>query len=100
MKKEVSNIGQANEIYENNEVVLEECILESSKIYYSITRISKLDVYDVVLIDKNTDELINFESRRRLSSSTLKYFNNYKDDVYEDGHGNTFKCISHYILYK
>ncbi len=96
---EVKSIDEVNKLYSTVDVTLEECILESSQIYYSICKIAKLDVYDVVLICKDDNRLINFESRKALSGSTLRYFNMYKGDVYEDNHGNTFECTSHYILY-
>ena len=73
--------------------------MESDKIYYSISKVNALGVYDVLIIDKDDNRLVNFESRRKLSNSTLRYFNNYKDDVYEDNHGNRLKCTTHYLLY-
>ncbi|AWX32217.1 hypothetical protein [Methanosphaera sp. BMS] len=95
---EVKSIDEINDIYSSHDVVLEECILESDDIYYSICRINALDVYDVLLVDRNGDELINFESRMKLSGSTLRYFHMYAGDEYCDGHGNVFRCMSHYVL--
>ena len=100
IKVEVKSISEANDLYSKYDVVLEECILESDEMYYSICKINRLDIYDVLLIDKSYNKLINFESRTKLSNSTLKYFYHYKGEVYNDWLGNNFKCISHYVCYK
>lgn len=44
-------------------------------------------------------QLVRYESRRKLSGSTLKYFNHYKDDEVSDNFGNHFICITHFIEY-
>lgn len=98
MKIEVDSLEYAKGLYDKYDVVLEETVLESNDIYYSICRVNSLDTYDVLLIDKNEDSIINFESRVKLSGSTLKYFNVYKDDVLRDIFGNEFKCITHHVL--
>lgn len=94
------NLEKINKLYEENKVLFEHCILESENYTYSICYCPQLDVYDVILETKNNKKLINYESRKQLSSSTLKYFNTQKDDNVEDMFGNNFKCITHHIEIK
>ena len=100
LKLEVESFEEVKSLCSLYDVIFEECVLESDEIYYSISKITCLKLYDVVIINKKSGRLINVESRAKLSGSTLKYFNNYAGDVYVDAHGNTFKCKSHYVIYR
>lgn len=100
IEKNESNIDDVNKYFEDNLVLFEHTILESKQFTYSICYCPVIDIYDVVLEDTVNSRLINFESRRKLSGSTLKYFNVYKDDVVCDMFGNEFKCQTHHIELK
>lgn len=100
IEKNENNTDFIDELYKNDEVLFEHTILESDKLSYSICYFAKMDIYDVVIQDKVNSRTINYEARKRLSGSTLKYFRLLKDDVISDNFGNTFKCITHYIEYE
>ncbi|WP_170103980.1 hypothetical protein [Methanosphaera cuniculi] len=48
-------------------------------------------------IDNMTYSCVNF---KKLSNSTLRYFNMQKDDTYDDWFKNSFRCLSHIVGYK
>ncbi|HIH34829.1 MAG TPA: hypothetical protein HA355_00685 [Methanosphaera sp.] len=100
IEKNKNNYAFINELYENNKVLFEHTILESDKLSYSISYFAKKDIYDVLIKDKINSRTINYEARKKLSGSTLKYFAPIKGDVISDNFGNTFKCITHYIEYE
>ena len=86
-------------LYDEDKVLFDECILRSDKLSYTISYIPRLDTYDVIITDMINSQLVRYESRRKLSGSTLKYFNHYKDDEVSDNFGNHFICITHFIEY-
>lgn len=98
-EKNQENIDKIKKLYDENRVLFDECILKSNKLLYTISYIPKLKIYDVILIDITENRLVRYESRDKLSGSTLKYFNIYKDDEIDDNFGNHFKCITHFIEY-
>lgn len=100
IEKNENNITLIDDLYENNRVFFEHTILESDKLVFSISYFAKGDIYDVLIEDKIRDRVINYEARKKLSGSTLKYFQPLKDDVLSDNFGNLFKCITHYIEYE
>ncbi|RAP53587.1 MAG: hypothetical protein BZ138_00440 [Methanosphaera sp. rholeuAM270] len=97
IEKNEKNKSLISEYYEKGLVLFDHCILVSEKYYYSICYCPKVDVYDVVLQDSSDLRLVNYEARKKLSNSTLKYFNVYKDDIISDSFGNRLLCLSHYI---
>lgn len=100
IEKNETNIDLIDDLYKNNRVLFEHTILESDKLSYSISYFAKKDIYDVLLEDKINSRIINYEARKKLSGSTLKYFVPLKDDVISDNFGNTFRCITHYVEYE
>lgn len=100
IEKNENNISFINDLYENDKVFFEHTILESDKILFSISYFAKRDIYDVLIEDKVNSKIINYEARKKLSGSTLKYFKPLKDEVLSDNFGNNFKCITHYIEYE
>ncbi len=97
VERNPNNEDYIKTLYEMDVVLFEHCILESDQYSYSICYCPKQDVYDVVLQDNINNKLINYESRKILSDSTLKYYNLTKDEEINDNFGNTFKCITHKI---
>lgn len=97
IERNENNEEYVEKLYESNIIKFENTILKSDQYTYSISYFPKDDIYDVVLEDDLNNRLINYEVRRKLSNSTLKYFNMYKEDAVEDNFGNKFKCITHYI---
>lgn len=93
-----SNYLEVKKYFDDGVVLFEHTILESEQFVYSICYCPVLDVYDVLLEDSVNSKLINYEARRRLSGSTLKYFKVYKGDVVEDMFGNSFSCVSHHLV--
>lgn len=103
MKKIEKNNENSNfikKLYEDNKVFFEHTILESDNLIYSISYFAKKDIYDVLIEDKINSHIINYESRQKLSNSTLKYFNLIKDQTIDDTFGNKFKCITHRIEFE
>lgn len=100
IEKNNNNLDYINDLYENDKVFFEHTILESDNLIYSISYFAKKDIYDVLLEDKINSRIINYEARKILSNSTLKYLNPIKNQVITDNFGNTFKCISHYIEFE
>ena len=94
------NVSEVSEYYAEGIVVFEHNVLESEKFVYSICYCPLLDVYDVLLEDKVNGRLVNYEARRKLSGSTLKYFNVFKGDVVDDMFGNRFTCMTHHLEIK
>lgn len=100
IEKNDENLDFVNNLYKNDSVIFEHTVLESDKILYSICYFAKKDIYDVLIEDKISSKIINYESRHKLSNSTLKYFHLIKDQVISDNFGNEFKCTSHLIEFE
>lgn len=100
IEKNNENLDLIDDLYKNDKIYFEHTILESDSISYSICFFAKKEVYDVLIEDKINSKIINYESRNKLSNSTLKYFNLIKDQVISDNFGNRFKCISHIIEFE
>ena len=99
IEKNKNNQELVRRLYDQDKVLFDECILKSEKLLYTISYIPRLDTYDVIITDIKGNHLIRYESRQKLSGSTLKYFNHYKDDEVSDNFGNHFRCITHFIEY-
>lgn len=100
IEKNDETLDFINELYDNDKIFFEETILESDKIIYSISYFAKKDIYDVIIEDKSNSYILNYEARKKLSNSTLKYFHLNKNQIVNDNFGNTFKCISHIIEFE
>lgn len=98
VEKNRDNISEIEKYYDEDIVLFEHTILESESFVYSICYCPRLDVYDVLLEDVVNSRLINYEARQRLSGSTLKYFNVFRDDIVSDMFGNRFSCVTHHVV--
>lgn len=99
-EKNRDNMDEVMKLYDMDRILFDECHLISEKLEYIISYIPRLKVYDVIIRDLEKDELVRYESRGKLSGSTLKYFNVYRDDVIDDNFGNHFICKTHFIEYE
>lgn len=88
-----------NFIIKDKEYVFEHTILQSDSLIYSICYVPSMDIYDIVIENFRLGVLVYYEPRSKISGTTKKYFNLYKDDVYVDYHNTAFKCLSHTIEY-
>lgn len=100
IEKTAENMEYIKRLYEENKVIFDCCILKSDKLEYFILFTPKMDIYDVVIKDYKDNILINYEDRKKLSSSTLKYFNLFNGDKTSDMFGNEFICLTHYVEYE
>lgn len=94
------NKEKVSKLYRCDKVLIEENILLSDEIEYALYYLPKEKIYDVIIKNRKTDKTIFYESREKLSSSTLKYFNLTKNEKYQDNFNNKFKCITHNIQIK
>ena len=87
-------------LYKENKIIFEKTTLISNNLKYVICYFSSEDYYYVYIynyIDNITYSCVNF---KKLSNSTLRYFNMQKDDTYDDWFKNSFHCLSHIVGYK
>lgn len=99
IEKNKNNQELVKRLYDEDRILFDECTLKSEELLYTISYIPRLKIYDVIITDIINNQLVRYESRQKLSGSTLKYFNHYKDDEVSDNFGNHFRCITHFIEY-
>ncbi len=99
-QKDDSNYNFIKNLYKENKIIFEKTTLMSKNLKYVICYFSKEDYYYVYIYNYIDDIIYSCVNFKKLSNSTLKYFNMKKNDTYNDWFKNSFCCLSHIVGYK
>ena len=86
-------------LYSFGVVIFEHTILKNDNIEISICYFAPGDVYDIVIIDKNNNSLLKYETSKQLNEKYNKYFNLINGQKTLDDDNNELNCRSHSVEY-
>lgn len=100
IQKDDSNINFIRNLYKKGKIIFEKTTLISNNLKYVICYFSSGDYYYVYVYNYIDDIIYSCVDFKKLSNSTLRYFNMSKNDTYNDWFKNSFRCLSHVVGYK